>query len=129
MSNSIIIAWLIGPLYIVVALGMLINRRFYETVMADFLKNEALVYFSGALALVAGVAIVLSHSIWAPDWRVVITVLGWLAIAKGVGRLLFPYNAANWGARVVENRTVMTVVALGALALGLFLTAMALTGA
>lgn len=45
---------------------------------------------SGYIALVLGLATVLLHNIWVADWRVVITVFGWLSLLKGVVRLGFP---------------------------------------
>jgi len=48
-----------------------------------FIKNEELYYFSGAIAFVADVAIVLHHNLWVADWRDIITVLGWVSIVKG----------------------------------------------
>ena len=34
--------------------------------------------------------VVVSHQIWTGDWRIIITILGWLLLIKGILRILFP---------------------------------------
>ncbi len=38
----------------------------------------------------AGLAIVLTHNIWTADWRVLITIFGWLNVIGGALRLFAP---------------------------------------
>ena len=45
---------------------------------------------SGYLALIIGLATVILHNVWVADWRVVITVFGWLSLLKGIVRIGFP---------------------------------------
>lgn len=90
MTASLLLARLLGPLFLVAGLGLLANRAHYRKMLHGFLSDAALYYFSGALALTAGVAILLFHNLWTADWRVLITVIGWLSVLKGVVRLLFP---------------------------------------
>jgi hypothetical protein len=39
--------------------------------------------------LVLGLAVVSSHNVWVGDWPVVITILGWVMVAKSLVFLLF----------------------------------------
>jgi hypothetical protein len=41
------------------------------------------VYLSGVLMFVAGLAIVRTHNHWARDWTVLVTLTGWFALALG----------------------------------------------
>ncbi len=34
--------------------------------------------------------IVLTHNVWAVDWRVVITLLGWIMLSAGTARISLP---------------------------------------
>ncbi len=90
MDASLLLARLMGPLFLAAGLGLLLNQTHYRKMLHRFLTDAALYYFSGALALTVGVAILLFHNIWVADWRVVITIIGWLSVLKGVVRLLFP---------------------------------------
>ena len=86
MPTSIFLAKLIGPIFLAVGIGVLVNAPAYRALADEFLRNAALVYVSGLLLMTAGMAILLSHNVWAPDWRVLITLLGWLAAVGGALR-------------------------------------------
>src|SRR3954466_1457533 len=97
MSTSIFLAKLIGPVCLVIGLALLINGAAFRTLAGEFLNNPALMVLSGVLTLPVGLAIVLTHNVWAGDWRILITILGWLAIVGGAARILVPQRAAAVG--------------------------------
>ena len=82
MQSSIFLAKLLGPYCIIVAVGILFNRKIYQKLMEDFCKSTALIYMGGVLALFFGLLIVLFHNVWVGGWPVVITVFGWLGLLK-----------------------------------------------
>ncbi|MGA7390560.1 MAG: hypothetical protein WBW99_21915 [Pseudolabrys sp.] len=76
MDRSLFLARLMGPTFVAIALGMLINLGTYESMIAEALHTGILFYLSGLLSLLAGLAIVNLHNMWCADWRVIVTVLG-----------------------------------------------------
>ncbi|MBN2453881.1 MAG: hypothetical protein JXB40_06475 [Candidatus Omnitrophica bacterium] len=95
MENSIVIAKFMGPYIVLIGLGLLFNTKVYMNVMDDCFKNAALVYVMGLLTFVAGLAIVIFHNIWVRDWRVLITLFGWIALIKGVWLVVLPDTAVK----------------------------------
>jgi hypothetical protein len=85
---------LMGSTFATIAFGMLVNLGIYESVIAEALHTGILFYLSGLLSLPAGLAIITLHNTWRMDWRMIITVLGWLnddvAIAIGFEPLRSP---------------------------------------
>src|SRR5262249_19914566 len=81
MIASRYIARLMGPVLLAIGIGMVVGFMTegdgYPALMKEFLGSRALIFLTGALTLVAGLAIVNAHNLWVPDWRVVVTVLGW----------------------------------------------------
>ena len=122
MDASILIARIIGPLFALMALGMLFNRDTYGVIMAEFAESRALIYLSGTIALITGIVFVHFHNLWVADWRVIITVIGWLSILKGVIRLLYPQIVRKVGRRFANNARLMTGSGAVILALGAFLS-------
>lgn len=122
MQTSIFLAKLIGPALLVIGLGMLINRDGYRTIAREFLASRALIYLAGLFALVPGLALVLSHNVWAADWRVIITLLGWLATVGGAFRILFPEQVTEIGNRVVATPNYMLGGGIAVIALGTILS-------
>ena len=124
MDASILLARIIGPLFVVIAVGVLINRDVYRDMIEDFVKSPSLIYFSGAMALAIGIAIVLFHNIWVLDWRVILTLLGWGLILKGSMRILFP----GWIVKVIADNwlegSTMLASLIFTLAIGVWLSVM-----
>ena len=111
-----------GPTFVAIALGMLINLGMYESIIAEGLRTGILFYLSGLLSLLAGLAIVNLHNMWCADWRVVITVLGWLMTIGGIFRVVVPQIAVAIGSNIYDGRANTTVAALIIGTLGAFLS-------
>jgi hypothetical protein len=56
----------------------------------ELLKNRSLVFFGGAMAVIFGLVIVILHNVWELDWKVIITLIGYLSLLKGIVRLFAP---------------------------------------
>jgi hypothetical protein len=109
VATSHFLAKLIGPIALVAAIGLLVNRAAYRAIAQEFLRSPALVYLSGLVTMTAGVAVVLSHNLWVADWRVLITIFGWLAAIGGAARIAFPQQIRTFGERMLDKPAAMTV--------------------
>jgi uncharacterized protein YjeT (DUF2065 family) len=118
MTTSIFLAKLIGPLLVVMGAGILVNPAVWRAMAREFIASPALIYLAGVLAFVPGLAIVLTHNVWTADWRVVVTLLGWLALLGGVVRLLMPRQVKAAGAAMIARPAVLTSAGGVFLALG-----------
>ncbi|OWV96124.1 hypothetical protein ATY81_27845 [Rhizobium sp. R72] len=122
MERSLFLARLMGPAFVAVALGMLLNLGLYETIIKEGLHAGILLYLSGFLSLLAGLALVNLHNTWQMDWRLVITVLGWLMTIGGTMRIVLPQVAITVGSVIYGDRASVIVAALATGALGTFLS-------
>jgi hypothetical protein len=122
MDRSLFLARLMGPAFVVVALGLLINLGMYESMIAEALHSGVLFYLSGLLSLLAGLAIVNLHNRWQTDWRVIITALGWLMTIGGIMRIVLPQVAIAAGSTIYGGRASTIVAALVVGTLGAFLS-------
>ena len=121
MDRSIFLARLLGPTFVAIALGMLINLGMYESMIAEALRPGILFYLSGLLSLLAGLAIVNLHNTWCMNWRVIITVLGWLMTTGGIIRIVVPQVAIAIGSSIYSGHVPTVVIALIVGGLGAFL--------
>jgi len=122
MDRSFFLARLMGPTFVAIGLGMLINLSMYESMIAEALHPGVLFYLSGLLSLLAGLAIVNLHNRWQVDWRVIITVLGWLMTIGGIMRIVLPQFTVAVGATIYSGRASTIVAALVVGTLGAFLS-------
>jgi 4-amino-4-deoxy-L-arabinose transferase-like glycosyltransferase len=102
MQRSLYLAKLIGPVMIAIGLSVLLNGAAFRTLAEQFLHSYALIFLAGVLTLVAGLALVLAHNLWVGDWRVIITIFGWLTVIGGVIRVVLPQQVEAIGVRMFE---------------------------
>src|SRR5437016_1615297 len=109
MPTSTFLARLIGPVLLIAGVGLFANRASFRSMAQEFLRSPASLYFSGFLILPAGLAIVLTHNLWVANWRVIITVLGWLMMIGGVLRMLAPAQVRSLGESMLGHPLVLCV--------------------
>ena len=121
MSTSIFLARLIGPVMALVGVSVLVNQAAFRKMAQEFLVSPALIFFSGMILLPAGLAVVLSHNVWTFDWRVIITLLGWVAVISGALRVFAPNRAMDVGKKIAESQSVHNAAAAFWLVVGAIL--------
>lgn len=122
MDNSIFIARIFGLYYLIIGAGIMLNRKSFQQLLDDFCKSTALVFFAGLLALVVGLAIILTHNIWVANWTVLITILGWGALIKGIWMVVFPGTVFKFMQSYRKNKNILIVQSIIVLILGAVLT-------
>ena len=96
MCLSTYLAFVIGAYLLLVNLAYLLNRHHYRKFMSDYGGHDALTYVAGTVSLAFGLMIVAAHNIWVADWPVLITIVGWIAVIQGAGRLFFPEHFCHY---------------------------------
>ena len=119
MTTSIFLARLLGPFLLAVGVGILINPKPFYTMTSEVVRSVTLVYLFGLLDFAAGLAIVLTHNVWAANWRVLITILGWLMLIRGAVRILAPETIMGFAAKVIGNKQLIPISGIVTGVLGL----------
>ena len=83
MANSKRIAGLLGPTIVMMVASEfpLVQPHLYDA------QIPPVVYLSGVLMFVAGLAIVRAHNVWRRDWTVLVTLSGWFFQLLGLFRM------------------------------------------
>ncbi len=123
MQPAVFIARLIGPAFVVVGLGILANGPFYSALIREAVHSPTLIYFSGLMSLLPGLAIVNVHRSWS-GWPVIITIIGWLMVIGGVVRLVLPATTATLATDLYAKPIAILIAAIVVLVVGAFLTVM-----
>ena len=95
MASSTRIAGLLGPTIVVMVASEfpLVQPHLYDA------QIPPVVYLSGVLLFVAGLAIVRAHNVWRRDWTVLVTLSGWFFLLLGLFRMfaagLYQRSSAN----------------------------------
>lgn len=103
-ENSKKIGGLLGPVMIAMLAAEfpLVQPNLYDS------QIPPVVYLSGTLMFIAGLAIVRAHNHWKPDWTVLITVSGWFFMILGLSRMFFA-SAYIQGSASVSSTTFIVL--------------------
>ncbi len=90
MDTTIFLAQFWGWLLVIMSVIYTIKGNSFWDDMFKMHENRGVVFLSGWLALPLGLFTVILHNVWVADWRIIITILGWITLIKGIVRSGFP---------------------------------------
>ena len=82
MDVTIFFARVLGGFYLIFALLFLMSK--YLGKLIEKTNDKWFTVSTGYYTLLLGLATVVLHNIWVWDWPVVITIIGWSTLIKGV---------------------------------------------
>jgi hypothetical protein len=95
------------------------NPDFYKKLFEDFIENASALYLGGIMALAFGYLIVAFHNTWTKDLSVIITIVGWLALIKGILILIQPKIIVALSKAIMKKESFLKVEAIVVIILGL----------
>jgi len=122
MPPAVLTARLVGPLFVAIGLGVLINAPFYVGAIVEATHSPTLVYISGIAALLGGLVILNAYRAWTADWRVIVTILGWIFVIAGIIRIALPQIVTQLATTLYSGPTSLSVTGVIVLAIGGFLS-------
>jgi hypothetical protein len=104
LANSKQVGGLVGPTLVAMLISEfpLVQPKLYDA------QTPPVIYLSGVLFFVAGLAVVRAHNVWARNWTVLITLSGWLFLALGLVRMF----AASQYRQATQGASSMTFMVL-----------------
>jgi hypothetical protein len=116
MKKSKQIGGLVGPVIVamIVSEFPLVQPHLYDA------QIPPVVYISGTLMFVGGLAIVRAHNHWVRDWSVLLTLSGWFFLILGLFRM-FAASAYLQGS-ANTSATVFMIIEVILLMIGIIIT-------
>jgi hypothetical protein len=124
MDGSIFLARIIGLMLMIVCSATLFNRKHFPGWMNDVIVHPVLVFIIGIFDVLLGLLIIFTHNIWEFDWRILITLMGWLLLIRGILRLFFPQSIINFIRQQKRQQydSIILIISSVFFLIGLFLT-------
>lgn len=91
MEVSIFLGRALGIYLLIVSISMLANAKVFYLTFQRWTEQADTITLTAFISIILGILMILVHNIWVLDWRIVITLLAWLTLIKGVVRLNFPH--------------------------------------
>ena len=90
MTREQLVEWILAAALVVVGLSLLLRSRAWIDAFSTAAAHPFAPFLTGLYGLLSGLFIVTLHNVWVTDARVVVTLIGWFALAGGVLFLLIP---------------------------------------
>jgi hypothetical protein len=119
------LAILIGLYETAVGLGGLGGALRWTALIDEIERSPALTLLAGAIAFVIGGALVLAHNFWTDPLAIVVTLIGWVALAEGVIFLAVPGPFLALFRGIARYQRAISIAAL---LFGILILAAGLTG-
>ena len=121
METSILIARILSICYITFGLGLIVSPRFYKREIPKLVDNPALIIYGGLVATAVGYLIIHYHNIWDGSWRMAISIIGWIALIKGITLLVFTNSYKVYKNNLLHEDYILNVFIPLTLIVGIFL--------
>ena len=89
MDSSIFLAKFWGWYLIIFFVILSFNPKRIKQIFND-LHDEKFLILASFLAIIVGLLNILFHNIWESNWRILITLIGWLSLFIGLSLFIFP---------------------------------------
>lgn len=108
------LAQVLGPAFVIFALSAFMNRQWMRTMMDRLSEDNPVLMLGGTFRVLVGLVIIVSHNMWVWSWELLITLIGWVALLKGVLVLWWPSQVMKMKKSLVTDNMIMLagVVAL-----------------
>lgn len=94
MDTAMFLAKFWGWYLIIFFVVLSFNPRRIKQIFDD-MRDQKFAILAAFLAIIVGLVNILLHNVWEADWRLIITLIGWLALMLGLLVLSFPKWAVN----------------------------------
>lgn len=93
--RTLFLGRLIGLYCILISLAMVTHKQATIEAVTALVHNPPLLFVTGVIAVAAGLALILGHNVWSGGaLPVIVTLVGWVALTKGLLLLFLSPQAA-----------------------------------
>lgn len=121
MEMTIFLAQIWGPLLLATALGILMSHNHYIRVYRDLQREPLALLIFGMAAMAVGIVQVGVHNLWDTFPEVVVSLLGWGLLLKGLMFIIAPRWVDKKGDGWVKLKMI-PLAGTAMLILGIYLT-------
>lgn len=104
MEITIFLARFWGSLFMILGL-MSVGPKLLGRII-EYTEDRTITISTGYITFLLGLATVVAHNVWVADWRVSVTILGWVTLLKGIEKIGFP-DRVNKKAQLFKGQQVL----------------------
>ena len=103
---------LLGAYLLAGGIGILMRGDRWTEMIEDFERSPGLVMIAGAIAFTVGAAIVSLHNVWSDPAAIIVSAVGWMALAEGLALIAAPDVWLRFARPIMRYSRVWGVIML-----------------
>ena len=115
-------ARVLGPFFAIVSATVVARAPDMRELLAEFGATAIWPWVTGAFVLMGGIIVVALHPYWRGVAPVIVSLLGWIMVLRGVLLLAFPDTFMSIANQTIGAETLWRMVFAGFTLVGLYLT-------
>jgi len=121
-ETTLFLGQIIGPVMVIYGLSFLVRKEAYQKLMSEAQKIDSMsLLLAGMSALIIGLAMVIKHNTWGNPVEIIISLLGWMSLVKGLTLAFMPSSMIKLSNNMMKYLTVSAAVFMG---VGLYMSYM-----
>jgi len=109
LGLSVFLAFVFGSYLGIIGLFCVARQTLLKQINKEFVDSPALLFLAGLMALFVGLPMVFSHTIWTLDYRAILTLIGYIALLKGLMIIFFPDTCLRRLAGLQEGNAYIVI--------------------
>ena len=115
-------ARVLGPFFAIVSATVVARAPDMRELLAEFGASAIWPWVTGAFVLMGGIIVVALHPYWRGVTPVIVSLVGWIMVLRGVLLLAFPDTFMSIANQTIGAETLWRIVFAGFTLVGLYLT-------
>jgi hypothetical protein len=115
-------ARVLGPFFTIVSATVVTRAPDMRELLAEFGATAIWPWVTGAFVLMGGIIVVALHPYWRGVAAVIVSLLGWLMVVRGILLMAFPDTFMSIANRTIDAQTLWRIVFGIFVLVGLYLT-------
>ena len=121
-TSTRMFARVLGPFLVIVDVTAVVRASDMRGLLSDFVANPLWAWVAGAFILLGGLTIVGLHQCWRGAAAIIVSLVGWLVVLRGVFLLAFPQTFVSFANSMIGAEAWWLAICIAFALVGLYLT-------
>ncbi|HCW32215.1 MAG: hypothetical protein UT55_C0048G0006 [Candidatus Peregrinibacteria bacterium GW2011_GWE2_39_6] len=121
MENPVLIASILGPVWIILGISLLGYTPSWRKLMETWRKDHYTLFPLALMTMVLGLIIIRMYNVWEWNTWIIVTLAGWAAFLKGTVYMLAPGSWTKTLLNLKNNVSLLYLAGFISIVLGGFL--------
>lgn len=121
-TRTRLFARVLGPFLVILDVTAVVRTSDMRGLLSEFVPNSLSTWVFGAFVLLGGLVIVALHQYWRGAAAIIVSLVGWLVVLRGVMLVAFPQTFVSVAESMVGAEAWWRAICIAFALVGLYLT-------